>query len=466
MLELITYFPHPPIVVPEVGGKEGEKAAATVRAMEVLARVIKETNPEVLVAVTPHGHVFNDAVTITALDTLEGDLSQFGALEVNVKFSLDLAGAQGIAEKCRDEGIPCALLHKDVLSSYRLSPKLDHGLVVPLSFIERAGWQGKIIPVNMGLLPYEELYHFGKILRDTLNRLKRKWILLLSGDLSHRLTPNAPAGYSPEGAVFDEIIRQCVREADVKRVFSISQDLIEKAGECGLRPLVIGLGAMDGHEVKAEELSYEAPFGVGYLVAKFELGTLNKGRELVAELIHERKRKIARIHEKESPPVKLARAGIIHYLKTGKYLKTPDEFRLLTEEKAGAFVSLKKFGQLRGCIGTIEATQPDLGQEIIRNAVAAALHDPRFEPVEIGEMDEITITVDVLGPAEKIRGEKELDPKKYGVIVSSGRKRGLLLPDLPGVDTVEDQVRIAREKAGIRPGEPISLERFTVTRYS
>ncbi|QNB47485.1 AmmeMemoRadiSam system protein A [Thermanaerosceptrum fracticalcis] len=465
MLEIITYLPHPPIVVPEVGGKEGEKVAATARAMERLARLIKVTNPQVLVAVTPHGHVFSDAVTITALDTLEGDLSQFGAPRVKVKYDLDLAGAQSIVEQCRIEDIPCALLDKDVLSSYRLSPKMDHGLVVPFSFIEKAGWQGKIIPVNMGLLPYEELYHFGKILRDVLNGLERKWVLLISGDLSHRLTLNAPAGYSPRGAVFDEIIRQCVREADIKRVFSLSQDLIEEAGECGLRPLVMGLGAMDGYEVKAEELSYEAPFGVGYLVAKFELGTLNKERELVDELINERKTKIARIHDKESPPVKLARASIMHYLKEGKYLKMPEEFKHLLEEKAGAFVSLKKHGQLRGCIGTIEAVQPNLGQEIIHNAVSAALHDPRFEPVILTEMDEITISVDVLGHPEKITGMKELDPKKYGVIVSSGRKRGLLLPDLPGVDTVEEQVRIAREKAGIRPDEPISLERFMVTRY-
>ncbi len=465
MLELITYFPHPPIVVPEVGGKEGEKVAATARAMERLAHLIKETNPEVLVAVTPHGHVFSDAVTITALDTLEGDLSQFGAPRVTVKYNADLEGARCIREACRVQDLSCALLNQEVLLSYRFSPKLDHGLVVPFSFIEKAGWRGKIIPVNMGLLPYEELYHFGKILRDVLNKLERKWVLLISGDLSHRLSPNAPAGYSPSGAVFDEIIRQCVREADVKRIFNLSQELIEEAGECGLRPLVIGLGAMDGYEVKGEELSYEAPFGVGYLVAKFELMLPNKRRELVEELINERKAKIARIQKSESPPVKLARASILHYLKEGKYLKVPEEFKHLLEERAGVFVSLKKHGQLRGCIGTIEPAQPSLGQEIIHNAVSAALHDPRFAPVELEEMDEITISVDVLANPEKIKGPEQLDPKKYGVIVSSGRKRGLLLPDLPGVDTVEEQVRIAREKAGIRPGEPISLERFMVTRY-
>jgi len=129
------------------------------------------------------------------------------------------------------------------------------------------------------------------------------------------------------------------------------------------------------------------------------------------------------------------------------------------------FVSLKKKGNLRGCIGTFIPTQENIAQEIIKNAISAAVDDPRFSPVTISELGDLTISVDVLSPPEEISDISELDPKKYGVIVSSGYKKGLLLPDLEGVDTAEEQVDIARRKAGIYPDEKVKLYRFEVKRY-
>jgi len=135
------------------------------------------------------------------------------------------------------------------------------------------------------------------------------------------------------------------------------------------------------------------------------------------------------------------------------------------EKPAGAFVSLKKKGQLRGCIGTLIAVRPTLAEEIRDNAVSAATRDPRFEPVTLEELDDITITVDILSAPEPVSGMEDLDPSHYGVIVRSGERQGVLLPDLPGVSTAGDQVRIARQKAGIGEGEEIRLERFEVKRY-
>ena len=147
-------------------------------------------------------------------------------------------------------------------------------------------------------------------------------------------------------------------------------------------------------------------------------------------------------------------------------MKTPDWVAdELLNVKAGAFVSIHKFGALRGCIGTIAPTQENLAQEIIQNAVSAVSKDPRFEPVDESELKWLDINVDVLGEPEKIKSEAELDVKKYGVIVQSGYKRGLLLPDLDGVDTVEEQVAIARRKGGIAPGEKVDMFRFQVVRH-
>ncbi len=140
----------------------------------------------------------------------------------------------------------------------------------------------------------------------------------------------------------------------------------------------------------------------------------------------------------------------------------PDELR---EKRAGVFVCLKSSGELRGCIGTIEPATPSLAEEILNNAISSATRDPRFPPVSPSELGSLTYSVDVLEEPEDIPDMSFLDPKTYGVIVRSGARSGLLLPDLEGVDTAEEQVRIASMKAGIRPGEPVRLQRFKVTRH-
>ncbi|MDD3539285.1 MAG: AmmeMemoRadiSam system protein A [Atribacterota bacterium] len=172
------------------------------------------------------------------------------------------------------------------------------------------------------------------------------------------------------------------------------------------------------------------------------------------------------VNNKESIPVQLARQSIIYYLKNKKRLSLPDNLPPeLTEKRAGVFVSLKKNGKLRGCIGTFLPTQDNIALEIIENAISAAVHDPRFSPVTLDEVEKLTISVDILSIPEEVKDISELDPKKYGIIISHGYKKGLLLPDLEGVDTVEQQIDIARQKAGIYVNEDFKIERFEVKRY-
>ncbi|MDZ4132517.1 MAG: AmmeMemoRadiSam system protein A [Dethiobacteria bacterium] len=164
-------------------------------------------------------------------------------------------------------------------------------------------------------------------------------------------------------------------------------------------------------------------------------------------------------------PVSVARNALKNYLEVGSLQKLPIILPPEYPVKAGVFVSLKIKGHLRGCIGTIQPTRETLVEEIAKNAVSAAMHDPRFPPLSHEEFSGLSISVDILGPLEEVKDETGLDPKKYGVLVRSGPRSGLLLPDLEGVDTVEQQISIARQKAGISSGEQIKLYRFTVTRY-
>jgi AmmeMemoRadiSam system protein A len=164
------------------------------------------------------------------------------------------------------------------------------------------------------------------------------------------------------------------------------------------------------------------------------------------------------------PLVELAKKTVETFVKEGKVLK-PEKLTPEMKEKAGVFVSIHKLGELRGCIGTIEPQRSNLAEEVIANAIASATRDPRFFAIAPDELKDLDYSVDVLTTPERIKSPDQLDPKKYGCIVEAGWRKGLLLPDLEGVDTVEEQIDICRQKGGIAPNEPVRLYRFEVKRY-
>ncbi|MCR3921157.1 MAG: AmmeMemoRadiSam system protein A, partial [Firmicutes bacterium] len=318
-------------------------------------------------------------------------------------------------------------------------------------FLQQAGLHLPIVHLTYGLLAPQKLYAFGKAVRKALQRLHRHAAVICSADLSHRLTEDAPAGFSRSGAEFDRKLRQMVETFDTKAILSMDNQLLQEAGECGYRSLVLGLGILDGVDVQPQILSYESPFGVGYLVADLTPGLEHQPQE---------KPEITPVSEH----VSLAKNTLEAFVRT-KQIITPPANSPLLKQQAGVFVSLKLDGELRGCIGTIEAMHENLAAEIIENAISAGIYDPRFPAVTQEELPHLSYSVDVLAPAEEVSSPRELDPEQYGVIVESGRRRGLLLPALPGVATAEEQVAIALQKAGIAPHESYQLFRFHVQRY-
>lgn len=164
--------------------------------------------------------------------------------------------------------------------------------------------------------------------------------------------------------------------------------------------------------------------------------------------------------------ISLAKRAVITYLKEGRIIEPPEDLPPELKKRGGAFVSIHtKDGRLRGCIGTIQPTCKNLAYEIIQNAISSATRDPRFPPVTLDEIENLEFSVDILSPLEEVSDISELDPKKYGVVVERGWRRGVLLPDLEGVDTVEEQLEIALAKAGISPDEDYKIYRFRVDRY-
>lgn len=451
--------PHPPLIVPEVGKGEEKKIQKTIDAYREAAEFITAYKPETIVILSPHQTMYADYFHISPGRSAKGDLGTFRANNVKFEVSYDTEFVEELCLLAERRNLPAGTLGER-------EKKLDHGTMVPLYFVEQFYQGFKIVRIGLSGLSLTRHYELGECIKETAGRLRRKTVIIASGDLSHRLKEDGPYGFQEEGPVYDERIMEVMGTGSFSELFHFSEKFCEKAGECGHRSFVIMAGAFDQREVTARRLSYEGPFGVGYGVCTFEAGRENDGRNFRGEYEEKERKRLEELWEKEDVYVQLARKTIEKYIISGRKPEVAEDFpEELRERRAGVFVSIKKDGQLRGCIGTIQPVQPNLAGEIIENAVSASVRDPRFSPIEPEELEFLVISVDVLGETEKISSPEELDTKKYGVIVTKGRKRGLLLPNLEGIDTVEEQIAIAKQKAGIKENEEVELERFEVVRH-
>jgi AmmeMemoRadiSam system protein A len=338
--------------------------------------------------------------------------------------------------------------------------------MVPLYFVNQYWREYRLVRIGLSGLSLTEHYELGRCIKETAEVLNRNTAVIASGDLSHRLLETGPYGYKEEGPEYDRRIMDVMGSGDFEKLLEFPEDFCEKAGECGHRSFVMMAGALDRTAVRAELLSYEGPFGVGYGICAYETGEKDLTRNLKDRYEEKEKRRIMDQRAKEDAYVQLARETIEEYVRTGRKMEIPENLPgEMYTSRAGVFVSVKKEGRLRGCIGTIQAVQASVAEEIIENAVSASAKDPRFSPIEPKELDKLSISVDVLGDTEAVDSPKQLDVKRYGVIVTKGYRRGLLLPNLPGVDTVEEQIAIAKQKAGIGAEEEVRLERFEVIRH-
>jgi AmmeMemoRadiSam system protein A len=424
--------PHPPIIIPEVGGVHLQEVSSTVEAMQSLGKKTKEINPKTIIIVSPHCELYFNYFGIVTQDRIVGSFSEFGAPDVKFNLEIDNVASQKIIEEAQRSALPI----REIEDIY-----LDHGAMVPLYYIlKELDYKPKLVLLSFSLLPLEKVFSFGKAIDRAL---KEDMLFIASGDMSHRLLPGAPAGYDPMGKIFDQAVVEILKSGDLNEFLNLDPDLIERAGECGLRSIVILAGIMDEKKIRTNFLSYEGPFGVGYLVG--EVISVNS-EDLTSYILN------------------LAKEAVETYVREGRVI-SPKNIPEELKRRAGAFVTIKKYGELRGCIGTIGPTRENLAYEIINNAISSATEDPRFPPVMEDELSELSYSVDILNPPEKITDISLLDPKRYGVIVEGGWQRGLLLPDLEGVDTVEEQLRIASLKAGLTIDEIENIYRFTVTRY-
>lgn len=432
--------PHPPIMVPEVGRESIAGVRASIDAMAELTQRVIDSGAESIILISPHAPLEVDSFVAYEGPQVYGDFSNFHAPGTEFSALVDDELLSAITRSAGSENYRVSMLVDDLL---------DHGTAVPLYFLLRNGWHGRVVPLGYSFLSNHDHLRFGACIARAVDQLGRRVAFIASGDLSHRLKPEAPAGYNPSAHIFDEEVIAALRANAPDRIVEIDHNLRRLAGECGYRSMLVAIGAASELPLSCDVMSYEAPFGVGYLVAQLT----NAPASLASD-------------RPEDLPA-LARRAVETFTQTGEVLEPFVSPAGVLGARAPCFVCLKmRDGELRGCIGTIEPAKNTLAQEIVANAISAATSDPRFDPVNESELAHLMYSVDVLLPAEPAEME-ELDPSVYGVIVEdeSETRRGLLLPDIPGVETVQQQVEIAKRKAGISPDTPVKLSRFKVERY-
>ena len=452
--------PHPPLIIPAVG-QGGEKSVQeTIDSYEKVADEIAELKPETIIITSPHSIMYSDYFHISPGHGAKGNFSQFRAPEVSFEEAYDEELRDRICSLAKAEDFPAGTLGEK-------NPLLDHGTMVPLWFIRNKYKSGKILRIGLSGLGLPEHYHLGEIIQKAVNACDRRVVFVASGDLSHKLQAHGPYGFASEGPVYDEMIMDVAKRAAFQEMFDFNEDFCERAAECGHRSFVIMAGAFDGMAVEAKAYSHEDVTGVGYGICSFYPLGKDENRHFLDDYMKKQEEELKRKTEEADPYVKLARKSLESFILRREIIAVPDDIpEEMRTKKAGTFVSLHKEGKLRGCIGTISPVRSCVAEEIIYNAVSAAARDPRFSPVRADELKWLEISVDELSEPEAIDTADQLDVKRYGVIVSKGARRGLLLPDLEGVDTVEDQINIAMNKAGIHSYEDVRLERFEVIRHT
>lgn len=257
--------PHPPLLIPSIGKEAVKKLEKTQIAMEQMEKDLYITHPEIILIISPHGSYFDDVFTLNFSPEYQTDLREFGDLSTKLKFKGETHLSTLIREGSKKEGFPTTMISE---------PRLDHGSSIPLLYLTKHLKNIKIIQIGFCDLDWKTHVAFGAMLADKIAEINKRVAVIASGDLSHALISDAPAGYNAAGPEFDRKIQELLASNNLSGMLQLDKKLIENASECGFRSFLILMGILQGVHHSYKEYSYEGPFGVGYLTANFSLSEL------------------------------------------------------------------------------------------------------------------------------------------------------------------------------------------------
>jgi len=424
---------HAPIVVPAVAGRRSEQCRCTTRAMSEAAARVQAHAPDVLVVISPHGRREKTRWSVCTAEALSGSFARFGAAHARVS----LPGAPAAAALLKAQAADLAeQAHADL--------DRDHGALVPLYFTQQAGYRGPTLIITPPARHSHQHERVGQAIARAASAAGQRWVVLASGDMSHRLIPGAPAGYHPRAAQFDDSFRACIDRGALREACAADALLRDAAAEDVVDSVAVAAAAVDYQSAGHRTLCYEGPFGVGYLEAV--LFDASADVPPWAALLEVARAAIASQLAGAEPPARTALA---------------DPW----SKARGVFVTLRRRnGTLRGCVGHTTPSHRTLVDEVAACAVAASTRDARFHPVSADELPGLQIEISLLTSPVRVHEPSQLDPERYGIIVSCGSARGVLLPNIEGVSTYQEQIRIAADKGQLplQRRDDWQIERFEV----
>ncbi|MDR2557577.1 MAG: AmmeMemoRadiSam system protein A [Mycoplasmataceae bacterium] len=444
-------LPHPPLLLEDIGN--ANDVLKIKKAYTAVADEINRAEYDVVIIISPHNECYEDAFYVDNEKEYFGNMQKFHS-QVKVRCDVDVPLANLIVSLATNGASPI-----NATTKVFDRPLCDHGTIIPLTYVHPK----KVVTISQSGLSLIDHYRFGKIVREACERLNRKAIFIASGDLSHCCKPNdGEHDYHPAGPRFNRLIRKYIKTGNTEKLLNLPKKIIGEAKECGLKSIITLLGFNDGYKIKGKNLAFEDPYGVGYLVASFKpVKPISSQFALITKRYFQR---VVDRRKRDDMYVDLARKNVESYVLKNQPYTQVERYPEPLLEKAACFVSIKKNGSLRGCIGSVVPETNFIADEIIRNSFLAATHDPRFPRVELPELDQLTYSVDILSPLVKVDKLNELNPKKYGILVCTRNKQGVLLPDI-GINDVAQQLNIAKDKAKINRHEPVEIFKFTVDRH-
>jgi len=260
MLVFAAVMPHPPILIPGVGKDNLNRLKKTNKALDILEQEFISAKPDTVIIISPHGDIYPDVFSINTMPEYQAQYGEFGDFETKETYKGDI----GFINRFKEQ------IETTIPMNLKSDVNIDHGTAIPLAFLSRNYKDFKIVPITYSFLDYEKHIEFGEALKEAIYNNDKRVAVIASADLSHRLSPTAPAGFSPKAKDFDKKLIQILKKKQVDGLLNIDKELIEEAGECGLRSILILAGIVKNMSYDFQVLSYEAPFGVGYLVAEYK----------------------------------------------------------------------------------------------------------------------------------------------------------------------------------------------------
>ena len=429
--------PHPPTLIRDIAKKEEKKLPITHYAFDEATKFILEKKPEVIILISAHAPLGKNVFNISSAKNAHGNMKHLDVPAEDVTVEYDEILTESIVRNSNWNKIDICVEDDETL---------DHGSIIAISYLKKYDDSIKIIRIGPSTLSWEKHFEFGRTIAKAINERNRKVALIVSGDLSHKLLEEGPYGYDAAGPWYDKEICKIIQSAKLEDLLKLDKKKVQLASQCGLSSFIIMAGILYQLPLKSKLLSYEGPFGVGYAVATFE-----QMKEIP-----------------KSDIVVYAENIIKTYLEKGEKIVPTyhNDFEMRYQhEQAGVFISIHKHGWLRGCRGTLHPQYKNVVEELIENTLLTIEKDPRFPPVEMEEVDELRVSVFILKNFEIVNNIKELNPQKYVIVVESNGRQGILLPRVPGIEDIDQQIQIAKEKANILEAEDVKIQRFEADIY-